>query len=475
MTIAGRKEEITLLLDLLKRDRSEFLAMYGRRRIGKTFLIREVYKPNIIFECSGLHQQDMELQLSNFINSLNIKVKNHSSLQVPKNWLEAFNLLKNHINNFPSKQKKVIFLDEISWFETPRAGFLSVLDNFWNQFCSKRNDIILVICGSAASWIINKVINNRGGLHNRITTHIKLMPFTLYETKDYLNLNKIKLSDIDICSIFMAAGGVPYYLKDIKKGQGVPQILDNLFFNKTASLKKEFSNLYAALFNNSHLHEKVVKALASKGKGLTRGEIIKATKITSGGGLSIILKELLECGFITQSYPINKPVEDSIFRLIDEYTLFYFKFIIHNKNKNSWQLISRTHSYKIWLGFAFENICFKHVAQIKKALGINGIISHESSWAVKANDINKGAQIDLLIDRADNCINIIEAKFYSQPFQLTKAYAAQLQSKTHIFINSTKTKKNVFTTLVTTYGLVENTYSNSIITNQILVEELFNK
>ncbi|MCY7360386.1 MAG: hypothetical protein LH609_23595 [Rudanella sp.] len=314
----------------------------------------------------------------------------------PSTWLQAFYNLKTYIDALDKSVKKVVFLDEISWFDTPRAGFLAALDNFWNQYASKRNDVVLVICGSAASWIINKVVNDRGGLHNCITKHLRLLPFTLRETKAYLTLNNVTLTHKDITLLYICVGGVPFYLNDVRAGNSVPQLLDILFWGKRATLRNEFPNLYASLFKNHELHEQVVGALATKNKGLTRNEIITATGLRSGGGLSLVLQELIECGFVQQIYPINKNKEDSLFRLIDEFTNFYFRFLAGNKAGNSWLQWSNKPVFKIWAGYAFENLVFSHIDELKKALGISGVITHEYSWVKKGNDLEKGTQIDFI-------------------------------------------------------------------------------
>ena len=472
MVVAGREDEIKILQNLLNNKGSEFLAVYGRRRIGKTYLIRQVYEKSIVFEASGLHEKEMAQQLESFWLAL-LDVSTTEKPTIPKTWLQAFSLLKIHLNHLESNKKKVIFLDEIAWFETPKSGFLAALDNFWNSYCSKRNDIILVICGSAASWIIDKVINNKGGLHNRITAHIQLMPFTLKETKQFLELSNVKLTLKDLATLYMSVGGVPFYLKDIKSGQSVPQILDELFFKPQALLKNEFGNLYASLFKNSDLHISIIKALATKSKGLTRKEILVDTKLTSGGGFSKLLDELVACGFIKIIYPINKTKEDFLYRLVDEYSIFYFKFLQSNKVNSSWLQISNTQSYKAWCGYAFENLSFKHILNIKKALGINGIISNEYSWIDKGKELEKGAQIDFIIDRNDNCINILELKFYDTVFEINKNYAEELQHKVTLFKKKTRTKKNVFITMLTANGVKNNEYYLSVITNELKLLDLF--
>ena len=407
MEIAGRQEEIALLQSLLEKGKSSFVAVYGRRRIGKTYLIRQVYKENIVFEYSGIQQGEMSQQLEGFWIALNEANPKGQLVPPPTTWLQAFLQLKNYLNTLTGDKKKVVFIDEIPWIETPRSGFLAAVDNFWNMYCTKRKDIILVICGSAASWIIDKVINDTGGLHNRLTNRIQLMPFTLKETKDFFALNNVKMPLRDIAQIYMAVGGIPFYLTDIQNGYSVPQVLDQLFFGKQAVLKNEFQNLYASLFKNNTAHETVVEALASKNKGLTRNEIIEVSGLKSGGTLSTVLEELIQCGFVQQIRPISKIKEDYLYRLIDEYSLFYFKFLKNGDANNSWQLLVNEPSYKTWSGYAFENLCFKHIPQIKTAFGISGVITNEYSWSLKGNAERTGAQIDMVIDRADNVINEI--------------------------------------------------------------------
>jgi uncharacterized protein len=473
MKIAGRQEEIAVLQGLIEKNESSFVAVYGRRRVGKTYLVRQVYENEIVFECSGLHQETSTAQLENFWIALTDIQPNTKPLPTPKTWLQAFSQLRTYLNNLKTDTKKVVFLDEIPWFETRRAGFLAALDNFWNQYCTKRTDIILVICGSAASWIIDKVINSRGGLHNRLTNRILLMPLTLGETKAFFELNNVKLSLKDIAQIYMCVGGVPFYLKDIQAGYSVPQILDQLFYQKQAVLKHEFQNLYAALFKNNTFHEKIIEALASKNKGLTRNELIQITNIKGGGGLTIVLEELTQCGFIMPIFQINKAKDDCLYRLIDEYSLFYFKFLKDSKTNSSWAQLAQSSFYKIWSGYAFENLCFKHVPQIKKALGINGIVTNEYSYIFKGDDDLQGIQIDLVIDRDDNCINVLEVKFYNEEFVVTEEYERQLRRKAYTFQTKTRTRKNIFITMLSVFGVKKNMHYLSAVTNQLLIEDLF--
>ena len=474
MALVGRHSEKRIIDRLLKSQESEFLAVYGRRRVGKTYLIREYLKTHIVFECTALLDITKEQQLLNFEITLN---RLHGQPTAKhQSWLEAFESLGSYLDGLSKTRKgkkKVIFFDEIPWFDTPRAGFLPAFTQFWNSYCSKRRDILLVICGSAASWIINKVVKSRGGLHNRLTQTIRLNPFDLSETKAYLRSQKVKLQDRDVTQLFMIVGGVPYYLKQIQPGKGIPQILDDLFFVPNARLKGEFNMLYASLFKNHELHELVVKKLAEKSKGLTRKEIIKATKIKSGGGLTKVLQELEECGFLIKSQDYDKTKEDGLYRLLDEYSLFYFKFLEKAQVKQG-ALLYNSQSFKIWSGFAFENLCFKHDKTIANILGISGVQYSIYSFLDKGTEQSDGSQIDIVLDRQDNIINIIEAKYYNAPLKITKKMGLNIANKIASFKRKTNTKKSIFVTLITAMGVEENEHYYSWITNDIQIKDFFN-
>jgi uncharacterized protein len=471
MEIAGRVAEKQILEQILEKPTSQFIAMYGRRRIGKTYLIRKTYEKNTVFDCSGLFENTMEQMLENFW--LNLSKKSKPTLPTPTSWLKAFYQLEQYINSLPnSEKKKVVFLDEISWFDTPKSGFMGALANFWNNYCTKRNDIVLVICGSAASWIIKNVVNARGGLHNRLSRTIRLNPFTLAETKLFLQTKKVKMADQDICQLYMCVGGIPFYLDQVEQGKSVPQILDDLFFDNNALLAKEFDNLYAALFKNFENHLIVIKALASKNKGLTRGEIIKLTKQNSGGGLSKVLQELEECGFIKKFADFSKSKEDGLYRLMDEFTIFFYKFINNKRGQLKGNEVVASNSFKIWSGFAFENLCFRHLPQIAMALGISGITYNAFSFIDKGTAQSDGSQIDMVIERADNCINIVEMKYHNASYQLTKQEHGNLIKRINSFLKKTKSKKTIFTTLISPHGAIKNEYFLNIVTNEIRLTDL---
>lgn len=476
-TIVGREAEIRVLEKLLHSPEPELLAIYGRRRIGKTFLIKTYYKDHIAFSCSGQHNGKTREQLINFAEQLNLYFPEKRTILAPSSWQEAFRILRECLDGLKGAGKKVIFFDELPWLDSHKSGFLSSFSYFWNMHASQRNDLVVVICGSAASWIIDKVVNNKGGLHNRITQRIRLLPFTLKETETYLHHRNIRLDRYQVLQLYMVMGGVPAYLKMVEKGQSAGQIIEKCCFSKDGGLTGEFGNLYAALFNNPDKHIEVIQALARKNKGLTRKEILRTGKLVTGGGVTTVLNELTESGFIQKIYPFEKKEKESLYRLADEFSLFYFRFMQrrggHGYEKDTWLGLLSTQAYVSWCGYAFENICMKHVVEIKKALEIGGVQSIESSWYKPGKGKESGAQIDLLIDRADRCINICEIKFSEKPFALDKKYAAELQNKIMVFRQATDTKKTLFLTFITTYGLVDNPYKDQLSDAEIRIEAFF--
>jgi len=470
----GRKKEIEILEEALSSDRAEMVSVIGRRRVGKTFLIKKTYQNRIAFEVTGIQHATRKEQLRNFVIQLNEYSNEGFPMASPKDWLEAFHLLTKLLDKKLSGEKIAVFLDELPWLATHRSGFLKGLSWFWNSWAVNQN-IVVVVCGSAASWMIQKVVNHRGGLHNRITKRIHLQAFTLSETKQYLTNNGIHFDPYQTIQIYMAMGGIPHYLKEIKRGDSAAQNINRICFSPTGLLSDEFSRLYVSLFKNAENHIAVIKALTSKQQGLTREEIIKVGKLKQGSLISRVLEELLTSGFIAAYRPFGKKKKEKLYRLTDEYSLFYLNFIEGKEHEGDdiWNLLSQTQTYKTWSGYAFENICLKHIAQIKKALGISGIYSLSGSFYKKGTANEKGAQIDLLIDRKDHVINLFEVKFYNEPYTITKDYAAKLREKTSIFRANTKTKKQLFWVFISTFGILENKHSGGIIAKSLTMDDLF--
>jgi uncharacterized protein len=468
----GRTEEVATLQSLQNSDRADLLAIIGRRRIGKTYLVKNAYKNQFAFHITGVKNADKKVMIKAFVAKIEELSESKFPLAAPDNWLDAFRLLKNYLLTLKGKSKKVVFLDEFPWMDSRKSGFLSAFEFFWNDWAVDQN-ITVILCGSSTTWMLNNVLNNKAGLHNRITKYIRLEPFTLRETRLFLHTKGIKLPDYDIAQLYMALGGVPHYLNEIESGESVVQSIDRILFSEKSTLKNEFQNLYRALFDPYDKYELVVNALATKQKGLTRQEIIDITKISNGGGLTRILTELEECSFVKSFQPFGKEKKDLIYRLVDEYSLFHFQFTPQKKNVGSFIQMSQSAKYKTWAGFAFESLCIKHVAQIKQALGINGIFSTESSFYFKGNATESGFQIDMLIDRSDNAINLCEMKFYATPYELTKKEAEKLHLRRELFRTKTQTTKYLINTLVTTFGLVVNEHSVSNVDKELRLEALF--
>lgn len=472
--LTGRKKEIAILEKTYQSNRAELIAVIGRRRVGKTFLIKQTYKTQIDFELTGLQDAPLSEQLQNFSYQLAEFMGTKMPLKEPKNWLEAFRMLINYLKEKEGNRKQVIFLDELPWLATPKSGFLRGLSYFWNSWAINQK-IVVVICGSAASWMIQKVVNHKGGLHNRITKRIELHPFSLLETEQYLQNKNITLNRYQLVQIYMAIGGIPHYLEQIEAGKSAVQVINDICFSETGLLRDEFSKLYPALFDNAEKHITIIRALAQKRQGLNRTELIKYSKLSNGGSLTRTLDELTLSGFIATYQPFNKKKKDTLYRLTDEYSLFYLQFIEKNlgDKKDVWQRLSQTQVYKTWSGYAYENICLKHVDQIKEALKIGGVYATASSFYKKGTKLEKGTQIDLLLDRNDQIINLFEIKFYKDELLLSKSDAVQLKDKLTVFQRTTKTKKHLFLSLITTFGITPNQYSLGLIDQVLTLDDLF--
>ena len=462
--VFARKRELKLLETLYGSGKPEFLAIYGRRRVGKTYLIREFFKDKgLYFALTGVKGASTRKQLKNFVQEFTRVFNPKRKYKTPKDWFEAFVQLRSAIEDNKEQKRIILFLDELPWLATPRSGFLEDLDHFWNRYMSADNRIILVVCGSAASWMIKKIIRNKGGLHGRLTAEIRLLPFDLQETEEYLRQRDVVLNRKAIIDIYMALGGIPKYLNYVQKGQSAIQIVGNLCFG--GPLTEEFDELYGALFEGHARHVSIVKALAERPNGLSKTQISKATSLTAGGGLNLILEELEQSGFILAMRDFGKQKKGKRYRLVDEYSLFHLKWWpkvvesnLGSSDSTFWMSVFNSSLGQAWAGYAFETVCLKHLVNIKKSIGIAGVIANASTWLYKPSkgSSERGVQIDLLIDRADNCINLCEIKYCNEEFVITKAYDKELREKRTIFLSQTKSKKSVFITLISPYGVKKN-------------------
>ena len=469
--IIGRKEEQQILHSAAQSENSEFVAVYGRRRVGKTYLIRETFGYKFTFQHTGLAKGNTKEQLFSF--AISLRDAGYDDCPIPKSWLEAFSLLSTYLKN-STDEKKIVFLDELPWMDTPRSNFISAFEHFWNGWASARKDIVLIICGSATSWIINKVINDHGGLHNRVTKQIALQPFTLKECEMFAESKGLEMSRYQLAECYMVLGGIPYYWSLLEKGLSLAQNIDKIIFAKNGKLSNEFNQLYASLFKSPEQYIDIVTALGKKKAGMTREEIIAATDKYSNGALSKVLDELEYCGFIRKYNGFDKKSKQAIYQLIDNYTLFYFKFIQQNENNDEhfWSASIDSAMHRAWSGLAFERLCMAHTQQIKAALGIAGVLSNVYSWRKEADETSDGAQIDLLIDRKDQVVNLCEMKYSLSEYAIDAEYEQKLRNKKSAFINTTNTRKAVHLTMVTTFGIKANAHSG-IVQNEITLEDLF--
>ncbi len=473
--LIGREKELRKLRSAWESREAEMIAVIGRRRIGKTFLVRSFFEENLDLEVTGSQHASLQEQLENFGFLLQRFSPNHAPHQVPKSWADAFRKLITILEKEETvDRKRVLFFDELPWLASRKSGFLTAFGFFWNNWASKQN-IIVVICGSAASWMIQKIVKNKGGLHNRITKRIYLKPFTLAETEVFLKTRNIHYDRYQILNIYMIMGGVAHYLKEVEKGKSAMQNIEDICFREDGLLREEFASLYPALFEKSENHISIVRALASKWKGLNRKEILQITELPDGGSFSKLLEELRSSGFISEYRPFGKKKKNLLYRLTDEFSLFYLHFIepYSPLEIGGWQRLSQTQTFKSWRGYAFENVCLNHIPQIKKALRISGIYSQSSSFYFKGNEYRTGIQVDLLIDRNDQTINICELKFYDSPFSITKDYALKLRTKLATFKEVSQTRKHLFLTFITAYGLAENKYSLGLVDNDFGLDILF--
>lgn len=470
MNIIGREKEINELLRAYQSKKAEFVAIYGRRRVGKTFLVNEVFKDKLSFSHTGLPPFDDEKenednnllkeQLEHFVKSLNDY--GFKSEQTINNWLDAFSLLKEYINSLNQKEKIVIFFDELPWMDTPRSNFLRELTYFWNSWLSKRDNILFIVCGSSASWMTNNLINGFGGLYDRITMEIRLSPLSLNECNLFINRNKTILSSYDVVQAYMIFGGIPYYMEKINPNLSLSENIDNLFFKKSAILRNEFNRLFKSCFKNPERMKEIVSFLATKSIGFSREEIIKKLNLESGGNITEMIDALMASDFIISYIPLGHSKRETLYKLIDPFCIFYLKFVKDATflDKDFWSNNIASPKVNSWRGYAFENVCLNHVKQIKFALGISGVISEESVFYLKGADDKQGTQIDLLINRNDNVIDICEAKFYKGLYTHNKEKHLNLMHREDVIFETLQKKKTIRHVLITTYGLVQNEYSN---------------
>ena len=477
-TIVGRKREIEELKNLYESDKAEFVAIYGRRRVGKTFLVKEMFQDKMTFYHSGLSPFDKERkitmrdQLEAFYASLQRFGMEESSC--PKSWMEAFRQLGEMLERLDDGKRQVIFIDELPWMDTPRSKFLMAFEHFWNTWGAWHDRVMLIVCGSATSWMLDNLINSKGGLYDRLTWQMKLSPFTLGECREFFKAKNVILSPYDIVECYMILGGIPYYLNYLQRGKSLAQNIDLLFFDRNAKLTSEFQRLFGSLFVNPNDYMNIVRLLANRHTGYTRDEIAAKLGMTSGGTFSKMLEALAASDFIVSYHPFGINQKEIRYKLTDSFCQFYLQFVDGHRlpNESFWLHHLNTPQLNAWRGLAFEQVCFAHVSKIKKALGVEGVSSTESAWIVRGDEEKKGAQMDMLIVRDDRVVNLCEMKFLSKAFEPKAEDEQTFRERIDTLQEQLSFKHTVHLTLVTTVGLKANAHSG-VLQQLVTINQFF--
>ncbi len=485
--LIARQKEIAILTRSIESDQAEFLIVYGRRRIGKTYLIKTFFEkiPCVFFRVTGIQNGKLREHLEEFSKEIGRVFYGGAKVETPGNWMRAFEALTNAVEFQKSNEPVILFMDEFPWMATPRSRLLQALEYYWNRFWNDNKKIKLIICGSSASWIVKKIIHNKGGLHNRITNRIQLAPFSLSETKQFLTHKTFKLSNQQIMEIYFVLGGVPYYLNQLNKNLSVSENINELCFQTSSPLFNEFEKLLASLFKKPEKYEEIIRIISQNRHGTSRSIIEKKIRLNDkGGALTGYLKDLETVGFIKSFLPIENAKRGTFYRITDEYLIFYLQWIEVEKNNieleiqdgNYWLQLIQLPRFQSWRGYAFESVCYKHVSHIKNALKIK-VASKIGAWRYvpRDNKNNQGAQIDLLFDRSDDAISVCEIKYSDKPFVIDKSYAAALNNRIDIFKSITRTKKQIFLCMITASGLHKNKYASELVSATVEINDFFNE
>lgn len=482
--VIGRDPEKQILDTIYSSREAELVAVYGRRRVGKTYLVKHHFqaKKCVYFHITGIKKGAIKVQLERYTKVLGDVFYSGASIKTPDTWMNAFEELTNAIARLPKSRKVVLFFDELPWLANRKSGVLQAIEYFWNRYWVDDKRLKLILCGSSSSWMIDKIIKNRGGLHNRVTRKIKLMPLTLEESKVFIESQGMQLSQPQLLKLYMAIGGIPYYLKQLSKNHSIDQNINQLFFNSDGLFFNEFDEVFFSLFDEADAYKELVKIIAKSTSGILRNDLEKQNKLTGKGGyLSKRLDDLEAAGFITGYIPFEHKRRGTYYRISDEYCHFYLKWIEPVKaqlkqesNTHYWFSIANSPSYYAWTGYAFENICYKHIAQIRKALNIpSSALSSPWRYSPRAKSKESGAQVDLLFSRPDNSTTLCEIKYTDHQFVIDKQYAENLKNKRSVFIKVTRTRGQVFMAMISAGGVKKNKYSDELLSGIVTLDDLF--
>ena len=476
--LIGRKNEREQFDDIYATKKPALVAVYGRRRVGKTFLVRQHFNNNFDFSFTGNYQMSRQGQLSLF----NQELRRFSGQDYPlvKDWFSAFEQLRQYLSSLDN-ERLVLFFDELPWMETPKSNFIQAFSYFWNTWASTRQGLKLFVCGSSTTWMMENLIGDKGGLYGRVTHTIYLAPFTLGETEAYLQANGIRWNRYQMLETYMIMGGIPFYLEMLKPKLTFDQNIDNLFFAANAPLRMEYGFLFRSLFNDAQLYRQVVETIAKHSQGMTRQQIKEELGMADGGALTVVLENLVRCDFLRRYAAFGKSERNALYQLTDLFSLFHLRFVADNNGQDAqfWSNMRENPSRVAWRGYAFEQVCLHHIPQIKEAIGIKAVLSNVCSWSCptftdKDGNPWQGTQIDLLIDRRDQVINICEMKYANDVYIIDKDYEERLRRRLSTFQHLTRTRKALHLTFITTYGLSRNTHSGNVQT-EVTMGDLFDR
>lgn len=476
--LIGRKNEREQFDDIYATKKPALVAVYGRRRVGKTFLVRQHFNNNFDFSFTGNYQMSRQGQLSLF----NQELRRFSRQDYPlvKDWFSAFEQLRQYLSSLDN-ERLVLFFDELPWMETPKSNFIQAFSYFWNTWASTRQGLKLFVCGSSSTWMMENLIGDKGGLYGRVTHTIYLAPFTLGETEAYLHANGIRWNRYQMLETYMIMGGIPFYLEMLKPKLTFDQNIDNLFFAANAPLRMEYGFLFRSLFNDAQLYRQVVETIAKHSQGMTRQQIKEELGMGDGGALTVVLENLVRCDFLRRYAAFGKSERNALYQLTDLFSLFHLRFVADNNGQDAqfWSNMRENPSRVAWRGYAFEQVCLHHIPQIKEAIGIKAVLSNVCSWSCptftdKDGNPWQGTQIDLLIDRRDQVINICEMKYANDVYIIDKDYEERLRRRLSTFQHLTRTRKALHLTFITTYGLSRNTHSGNVQT-EVTMGDLFDR
>ncbi len=448
--VVGRKEEQLILSKVLWNQEAQLVAVYGRRRIGKTFLIKSFFADKIksinLIGSKRLKNKDL---LSHFRDSIVTAGLVNTELPTPNNWNDAFKLLRLVLET--NSDQILIFIDEVPWFERPKSNFIGEFEHFWNSYATNRENLKIILCGSATSWMLKKLIYNKEGLHNRFTARINLKPFSIQEANEFLLSKSIKLTSKNLLELYLSIGGIAEYLKWIDKANSSAVIINDLCFKTSGNLFEEYESLVPALFSDPEKYNRLILALTKKTQGSTFKELEQLSGVAKGTTLARMLTELELNSFVTAYTPYSWG-NVKLYRLTDPYLIFYHKWIQSIKKQgvpvpeNYWMQTFNSQSFRIWTGYSYETFCFTHISDILKQIGISGMRVKPSIWRSKLS--KQGAQIDLVLERADHIINLCEIKFHTQPIVLDDKLENELMRKVSIFQEETKSKTEIVPLLI---------------------------